>query len=179
MRRRRRGKFAGGFIAGVIVFAAAVFGRRPEPTPERPEPVAQASPRVEATSTPPAAPAAPEATVEPATKGVPVWRVVSVHDGDTVLCLDQDNAKHKVRLQGIDAPEIGQAFGTVSRDGLRALVLRKSVTVHTDGQDRYGRTLGTLEIDSEDVNRQMVADGLAWHYKRYSRDATMAACRSV
>jgi endonuclease YncB( thermonuclease family) len=65
-------------------------------------------------------------------------------------------------------------FGTVSRDGLRAIVLRKSVTVRTYGQDRYGRTLCTLEIDDQDVNRRMVADGLAWHFKRYSGDAVLA-----
>jgi hypothetical protein len=87
-------------------------------------------------------PAPPPAalTDEPPSSGR--WLVVSVHDGDTVLCLDQDNAQHKIRLVGIDAPETGQAFGTKSRDALRALVLEKSVTVHVEGEDRYGRTLG-------------------------------------
>lgn len=103
------------------------------------------------------------------------WLVVSVHDGDTVLCIDADNVQHKVRLVGIDAPEIAQPFGTKSRDGLRALVLRKSVTVHTHGQDRYGRTLGNLEIDGQDVALRMLAAGLAWHFKRFSDDETLAA----
>ena len=58
-----------------------------------------------------------------------------------------------MRLNGIDAPEIGQAFGAVSRDGLRALVLRKSVTIHGEERDRYGRTLARLEIEGHDVNR--------------------------
>lgn len=104
-----------------------------------------------------------------------MWRVVSVHDGDTVLCLDEANGKHKVRLVGIDAPEIGQAFGTVSRDALRGMVLRQSVEVHGDEQDRYGRTLARLEIDGRDVNREMVAVGLAWHYTRYSDCPLLAA----
>jgi len=104
-----------------------------------------------------------------------LWRVVSVHDGDTVLCLDGDNRQHKVRLVGIDAPEIGQAFGTMSRDGLRALVLRKTVRVRDQGEDRYGRTLGLLEIDGADVAVRMVIDGLAWHFTRYSDDKTLAA----
>ncbi len=34
--------------------------------------------------------------------------------------------------------------------------------------------LARLEIDGQDVNRQMVADGLAWHFTRYSDDATLA-----
>ena len=36
-------------------------------------------------------------------------RVVRVHDGDTVHCLRGDKVTVKVRLQAIDAPELGQA----------------------------------------------------------------------
>ena len=102
-------------------------------------------------------------------------RVVNVHDGDTVRVLDAANVQHKVRLQGIDAPERGQPFGTVARDRLASLVMGKAVTVHDDGRDKYGRTLGRIEIEGQDVNRQMVADGLAWHYVKYSKDARLAA----
>jgi micrococcal nuclease len=120
-------------------------------------------------------PAPPPAalTDEPPASGH--WLVVGVHDGDTVLCLDQDNTQHKIRLVGIDAPETGQAFGTKSRDALRALVLQKSVTVHAHGQDRYGRTLGSLEIDGDDVALRMITAGLAWHFERYSDDEELAA----
>jgi endonuclease YncB( thermonuclease family) len=45
------------------------------------------------------------------------WRVVSVHDGDTLTAVDASNVQHKVRLHGIDAPEVKQAFGTVARCG--------------------------------------------------------------
>jgi endonuclease YncB( thermonuclease family) len=103
------------------------------------------------------------------------WRVVSVHDGDTVVCLDDQKVQHKVRLSGIDAPEIGQAFGTKSRDALRARVLRKPVAVHRRGEDQYGRTLATLEFEGDDVAEWMVAAGMAWHYKRYSDDKALAA----
>jgi endonuclease YncB( thermonuclease family) len=112
---------------------------------------------------------------EPARDPAPSWRVVSVHDGDTLTALDAGNVQHKVRLAGIDAPEIGQPFGTASRDGLRALVLRKSATIHGDERDRYGRVVARLEIEGRDVNRQMVLDGMAWHFKRYSDDASLAA----
>jgi hypothetical protein len=49
----------------------------------------------------------PTTAIEPPSSGR--WLVVGVHDGDTVLCLDQDNTQHKIRLVGIDAPETGQA----------------------------------------------------------------------
>lgn len=108
-------------------------------------------------------------------EGVQTWRVVSVHDGDTFTAIDAANVQHKVRLHGIDAPEIGQPFGTKSRDALGKLVMRRAVTVHSQGRDKYGRTLGRIEIEGQDVNRQMVADGLAWHYVRYSKAEQLAA----
>ena len=40
-------------------------------------------------------------------------KVINVHDGDTVTLLDQSNKKTTIRLQGIDAPELKQAFGAV------------------------------------------------------------------
>lgn len=102
-------------------------------------------------------------------------KVVSVTDGDTVRVLDAANVQHKVRLDGIDAPERGQPFGTVARDRLAALVMGKAVTVHAHGQDKYGRTLGRIEVDGQDVNHRMVADGMAWHYSRFNNDARLAA----
>ncbi len=102
-------------------------------------------------------------------------RVVSVTDGDTVRVLDAANVQHKVRLHGIDAPERGQPFGTVARDRLAGLVMGKAVTVHSDGRDKYGRTLGRIEIEGQDVNRRMVDDGMAWHYSRFNNDARLAA----
>ena len=52
-----------------------------------------------------------------ASEPVPM-KVVIVHDGDTLTALDAVNVQHKIRLHGIDAPEIGQPFGTKSRDRL-------------------------------------------------------------
>jgi endonuclease YncB( thermonuclease family) len=103
------------------------------------------------------------------------WRVVNVADGDTITCLDEGNKQHRIRIDGIDAPERGQPFGTVARDRLAALVMGKAVKVHDDGRDRWGRTLGRIEVEGQDVNRQMVADGLAWHYVAFNNDARLAA----
>jgi endonuclease YncB( thermonuclease family) len=36
-------------------------------------------------------------------------KVVKVADGDTITVLDNTNTQHRIRLQGIDAPETGQA----------------------------------------------------------------------
>jgi endonuclease YncB( thermonuclease family) len=63
----------------------------------------------------------------------------------------------------------------VARDRLAALVLSKPVTMHNDGRDKYGRTLGRIEIKGQDVSRTLVAEGLARHYVRFSKDAGLAA----
>jgi endonuclease YncB( thermonuclease family) len=101
--------------------------------------------------------------------------VVSIHDGDTLTVVDFTNTQHRLRLQGIDAPERGQPFGTRARDRLAKLTMGKVVTVQDDGRDKYGRTLGRVEAEGQDVNWQMVEDGMAWHYVRFNNDARLAA----
>lgn len=110
--------------------------------------------------------------------GPHLWRVVGVHDGDTVTCLDESNQQQKVRLAEIDAPEIGQDYGKVSREVLAEMVFGKTVEVMEDGKDRYGRWIGHLSSNGVDVNRQMIASGNAWHYEDYSRDTSLAALQA-
>jgi micrococcal nuclease len=102
-------------------------------------------------------------------------RVVRVIDGDTVdLLVDQEDEPRqiRVRLEGIDAPEAGQPWGTRAAEYLSVLVHGKTVEVLSIGEDRYGRVLGRIYIGDQrlDVNLVLVAGGLAWHYKRYSDD---------
>jgi endonuclease YncB( thermonuclease family) len=42
-------------------------------------------------------------------------KVVRVSDGDTITVLE-GGRQYKIRLEGIDAPELGQAYGRVSKD---------------------------------------------------------------
>ncbi len=106
-------------------------------------------------------------------------KVVSIADGDTLTVLDGANIQHKVRLAGIDAPERGQPFGTKARDRLAELTAGKTVAVNGSKRDRYGRTLGRVEVEGTDVNRQMVLDGMAWHYTHYSDDRRLAEAEAA
>ena len=107
-----------------------------------------------------------------------LWRVVGVQDGDTLTCLDETNQQQKVRLAGIDAPEIGQDQGKASREALAGMVFGKTIEVVDEGRDRYGRWIAQVAVNGVDVNRQMVATGNAWHYAAYSNDQTLAALQS-
>jgi micrococcal nuclease len=104
-----------------------------------------------------------------------LWRVVGVHDGDTITCLDESNQQQKVRLSSIDAPEIGQEYGKVARENLAAMIFGKTVEVVDEGKDRYGRWVGRVFCNGQDVNRDMIASGNAWHFAEYSNDASLAA----
>ena len=102
-------------------------------------------------------------------------KVVGVADGDTITVLYQGNKQYKVRLQHIDCPEVGQPFATKAKQALSAKVSGKTVTIKWDEMDRYKRVLGDVYLGKRWINVELVSEGLAWHYKFYSKDKTMAA----
>jgi len=103
----------------------------------------------------------------PLTAQTVTGKVVRVADGDTITVLDAVNAQHKVRLEKIDAPEKGQAFGQASKKHLAEIVAGRSVRVEWEKRDKYGRVLGVVYVGEVNANLQMVKDGYAWHYKRF------------
>lgn len=101
--------------------------------------------------------------------------VVSVTDGDTVKIACPDGQCRRIRLYGIDAPEIKQDGGVLARDYLNGLLGAGMVQVTSCGSDRYGRIVGKIYCGGRYVNRAMVVAGLAWHYVPYARrDGEMA-----
>jgi endonuclease YncB( thermonuclease family) len=95
-------------------------------------------------------------------------RVVRVVDGDTVYVLDASKTQHKIRLAGVDAPEVAQAFGTKAKRRLIELVVGKTVEVNWHKRDKYRRLVGKLIAEGQDVNLAMVRSGLAWWYRKYA-----------
>jgi endonuclease YncB( thermonuclease family) len=96
---------------------------------------------------------------------------VQVSDGDTITVLAAGNRQVRVRLAWVDAPERGQAFANASRQSLRELVAGRTVRVIERDVDRYGRTVGTVEVDGLDVCLEQLQRGLAWVFERYIVDA--------
>jgi hypothetical protein len=101
-------------------------------------------------------------------------RVVGVHDGDTITALDDSKSQYKIRLDAIDAPELGQPFGQASTKALSEKVFGKDIVVIPKSKDKYGRTVGHILIDGRDVNLEMLEGGMAWHYKHYDHNARLA-----
>lgn len=95
-------------------------------------------------------------------------KVIKISDGDTITIL-QDKEQTKVRLYGIDAPEKKQDYGQRSKQFLASLIAGQVVEVEPKGKDRYKRTLGIIYYKGQDINAQMVLNGYAWAYVKYSR----------
>ncbi len=103
-----------------------------------------------------------------------VGKVVAVTNGDTIGVLVH-RIPVKVRLEGIDSPEIGQPFGANAKQALSRAIFGKEVVVNVTGKDRYKRTLGVVMLNGRDVNKALVRAGYAWHFKKYNSDDQLAA----
>lgn len=91
--------------------------------------------------------------------------VTHVSDGDTVWVQPLPSGEvQKVRLQGIDAPEICQVWGPQSRAALQAALQGQVVEVQGHAHDSYGRLLAQLSRQGHDVGAWMVGQGYAWSY---------------
>jgi endonuclease YncB( thermonuclease family) len=100
-------------------------------------------------------------------------KVTKVADGDTLTIVTPEGTKLKVRLYGIDTPEIrhnvrqGQPYGEEAKQALTALTLGKKVKVEIVDIDRYRRMVGIVYESGVNINREMVKDGYAWAYRKY------------
>jgi endonuclease YncB( thermonuclease family) len=104
-------------------------------------------------------------------------QVVGVHDGDSITVLTAGKVQVKVRLEGIDAPELKQAFSQQSKQAMSEMVFGKVVTLHVTGVDRYKRTLAVVTADGVNANLELVRRGLAWRFDKYSKDAALLAAQ--
>tara|TARA_A100001234_G_scaffold175544_1_gene157203 strand:- start:98 stop:565 length:468 start_codon:yes stop_codon:yes gene_type:complete len=97
---------------------------------------------------------------------------IFVVDGDTVKG-NIDSKRITIRLVEIDAPEMDQPFGVESKRFLEKLIENKKVTLIAEGKDRYGRTLGELFVNKDNINEKMVKSGFAWVYDRYVKSSLL------
>lgn len=110
----------------------------------------------------------------------PVWpaeftaKVIKVYEGDTLDVL-YNGQTERIRLNGIYCPKTDQPFGQNAKDFTFQRILGKEVTVQPYKRDRHGRTISdVLLADGTNVSQELVKAGLAWHYKRYSKDQVLA-----
>lgn len=98
-------------------------------------------------------------------------RVIRVSDGDTVTIWSSGSTE-RIRLYGIDCPELEQEGGRAARDFAGSLCLLSSVTVEPVDKDRYGRTVGNVRLsDGRMLNEELLKSGHAWVYDSFCKKA--------
>lgn len=102
-------------------------------------------------------------------------KVIGVKDGDTIEVL-VDNTPYVIRLAHIDCPESRQPYASVAKQYTSSLCYGKMVkVVHHNNRDRNKRYIAEVWVnDTLLVNKHLVKNGLAWHYKQYSKDDSYA-----
>lgn len=95
-----------------------------------------------------------------------VGTVHDVLDGDTLHLLRETGQIVRIELYGVDAPELGQPYGTAAAQALRRMVYDKRVRAVAEGNDADGRPLFVLRADGDPLNAQLVRMGWAWWDRR-------------
>ena len=105
-------------------------------------------------------------------------KVIKIADGDTLTLLTPSNQQVKIRLAGIDTPEKKQPFGNKAKQALSNLAFQKQALVEIAAKDRYGRTIGVVFVDGLNVNAELVKQGMAWVYRKYTDDERLYVLES-
>jgi endonuclease YncB( thermonuclease family) len=96
--------------------------------------------------------------------------IVGVADGDTVTLLDASKTQHRIRLDGIDAPERTQPHGQRARQSLATLAHGRVARADCPKVDRYGRAVCRVIVDGVDLGLEQIRRGYAWHYVKYAHE---------
>lgn len=106
------------------------------------------------------------------------WVTASkVFDGDTFE-FKHEGLAYRVRLSGVDAPERTQPFADKSRQALKHLLGDKPISLEVLKTDVYKRFVSKAYASNhgnyDDVSRELLKQGLAWHFKRYEKEQSAA-----
>ena len=95
-------------------------------------------------------------------------QVILITDGDTITVVNNGKPE-KIRLYGIDTPESKQAFGNQAKNFTYSMVYHKSINVEPVTTDRYGLTVGIVNVNEKCLNSELIDKGFAWVYDRYCK----------
>lgn len=92
-----------------------------------------------------------------------------VSDGDTYYAVSSSGEEIRIRLAEVDCPEKNQAFGQEAKLWAKNLIEKKQVSISIQNTDKYGRKIASVKYQQIDLAEALVSEGLAWHYKLYSK----------
>lgn len=101
--------------------------------------------------------------------------IVDATGGDTITVVNTAKQRLTIRLQGIDAPEIGQRYAEAAHKQLAELVRGKTALIEFDPKgkpDREGRVIAKVYVSGRDIGLSQIQAGLAWYCKDYKKAQT-------
>jgi micrococcal nuclease len=101
-------------------------------------------------------------------------KVIKIIDGDTFDLLLENFTTVRVRMNGIDCPEKKQPYFKNAKQALAKYIFGKNVQIISKTKDKYKRTIADVFYKNEHINLKMVANGFAWHFKKYSSNTILA-----
>lgn len=97
-------------------------------------------------------------------------KVLEVHSGDS-LTLQEGSRAIRLTLANVDAPELDQPYGKISRKTLENLCKGKEASYRKQGKSTDGKILASIVCDGTDVERAQLRKGMAWVRPRPDIDA--------
>jgi endonuclease YncB( thermonuclease family) len=107
--------------------------------------------------------------VAPQAKAALSGNVLRVLDGDT-LTVRLDGKETRIRVYGVDAPEMKQEYGKEAQEFVENMILTEMVQIEPVDTDRYGRTVAIVHLrDGDTLESRLLAAGMAWLYPQYCK----------
>jgi micrococcal nuclease len=102
-------------------------------------------------------------------------RLLSVQDGDSFTILDRFGKRERVRLSGIDAPELDQTGGPQAKTALESLLTASELVIEPRKRDPFGRLVARVYVERgdkppRDIARAQLLAGHAWVFNRYTKE---------
>ncbi len=93
---------------------------------------------------------------------------VAVIDGDTIK-VKTKGTEQKIRLYGIDCPELDQPFGSQAKNKTKKLIQNKRVKIQVLDKDRYGRLVALVSTKTFILQEELLKSGLAVVYPMFCK----------
>ena len=86
------------------------------------------------------------------------YKVLEVIDGDTFR-IELGGEERRVRLMGVDAPELGKCLGIEAKEKLEELILNKQVLLKDQFSDPYARIMANVFDGEKYINKEILLSG--------------------
>ena len=102
---------------------------------------------------------------------LPVFPITGEIEGK-VHVIDRDTIvlnRSKIRLAGVDAPELDQPWGQKSKWAMVSICKGQTITAKLNGEQSHDRLVGTCYLpDGCDIGAELIKQGLALDWSKFS-----------